>query len=96
MSPEYFETMRIPLLRGEGCAAVDDSLSRSTVVINRTMARVLAGENPVGRRIQLFGSQGPGSASRCGGDVRQIAPETPAREEYYVSYGSRAGSRCRS
>jgi predicted lysophospholipase L1 biosynthesis ABC-type transport system permease subunit len=58
------------------------------VVINRTMAeKYWPGENPVDRRIQLFGSQGPWfTITGVVGDVRQIAPETPAREEMYISH----------
>ena len=88
VSPDYFETMRIPILRGNGLPRTGDSLSASTVVINRTMAeKYWPGENPVDRRIQLFGPQGPWfTIAGVVGDVRQIAPETPAREEMYISH----------
>ncbi len=38
VSPNYFETMGIPLLSGEGLPEVADSLSRRHIVVNRTMA----------------------------------------------------------
>jgi putative ABC transport system permease protein len=57
------------------------------VVINRTLAeKYWPGENPVGRRIRLFGADGPWvSIVGIAGDIRQIAPEQPPREEIYAS-----------
>jgi putative ABC transport system permease protein len=93
VTPNYFETMQIPLLRGRQLSALADSASRGEVMINRTFAeKYWPGQDPIGRRIQLFGSQGPW-VTVVGevGDVRQVAPDQPVREEFYLSSLYRPG-----
>jgi putative ABC transport system permease protein len=87
VSPNFFQTMQIPLLRGSTLPAIADSVSPGEVVINRTLAeKYWPGENPVGRRIRLFGADGPWvSIVGISGDIRQVAPEQPPREEIYAS-----------
>jgi putative ABC transport system permease protein len=87
VTPNYFKTMQIPLLRGRQLSALADSASLGEVMINRTLAeKYWPGQSPIGRRIQLFSPKGPW-ATVVGevGDVRQVAPDKPVREELYVS-----------
>jgi putative ABC transport system permease protein len=93
VTPNYFETMQIPLLRGRPLSSLADSASRGEVLLNRTLAeKYWPGESPIGRRIQLFGSTGPWvSVVGVVGDVRQLAPDQPAREELYLSSLYRPG-----
>ncbi|HEX5004228.1 MAG TPA: ABC transporter permease [Gemmatimonadales bacterium] len=52
VSPEYLQVMRVPLLRGRGFTASDDSTADQAVLVNRALAdRYFPGENPVGLRI---------------------------------------------
>ena len=92
ISPTYFATMGIPVLRGPRIPDLRDSASTATVVINETFAeKHFPGENPVGRRIQLGGPQAPWIAiTGVVGSVRQLTLETPPREEVYVSYRLRS------
>jgi len=54
VSPGYFGTMQISLLRGRGIRQTDNKNSIRIVIINQTMAkRFWPGENPVGRRFTL-------------------------------------------
>jgi putative ABC transport system permease protein len=94
VSPNYFETMEIPLLRGRTLSVLADSASQVEVLINRTLAeKYWPGENPVGRRMRLFGPPRALPATIVGvvGDVRQIAPDQPPREEFYLSALQRPG-----
>ncbi len=87
VTPNYFETMQIPLLRGRQLSPLADSASLGEVMINHTLAeKYWPGESPIGRRIQLFGPKGPW-VNVVGevGDVRQVAPDKPVREELYLS-----------
>jgi putative ABC transport system permease protein len=87
ITPNYFETMEIPLVRGRTVGGVNDSTSPVEVVINRTMAaKYWPGEDPVGRQLRLFGARGP-LANIVGvvGDVRQVRLDLPAREEIFAS-----------
>jgi predicted permease len=87
VTPNYFETMQIPLLRGRQLSPLADSASLGEVLINRTLAeKYWPGESAIGHRIQMFGLKGLW-ATVVGevGDVRQVAPDKPVREELYVS-----------
>jgi len=54
ITPNYFETMKIPILRGRDITAQDTAASSLVIIINQTMARrYFAGEEPVGKRITL-------------------------------------------
>jgi putative ABC transport system permease protein len=86
VSPNYFETMQIPLLRGHTVGDIIDSTAPAEAVINRTMAaKYWPEEDPVGRQLRL-GQQGPLlTIVGVAGDVRQIRLDLPAREEIYTS-----------
>ena len=54
ITPNYFATMRIPVLRGRDINAQDRAASSLVIVINQTMARrFFANEEPIGKRITL-------------------------------------------
>lgn len=53
VTPGYFETMGIPLLRGSDFTEAHDAKSRPVVIINASMARYFPGDNPVGAFVQL-------------------------------------------
>jgi putative ABC transport system permease protein len=90
-TPNYFKTMGIPILQGQGLSTLVDSASNEEVMINRTMAESYWSESPVGSRIQLFGSGPWLTVVGVVGDVRQISPDQPARPELYLSSLRRPG-----
>ncbi|HYP29039.1 MAG TPA: ABC transporter permease [Blastocatellia bacterium] len=54
VSPNFFETMEIPLLIGRNFTAGDNDNSSKVVIVNEAYARrFLSGENPIGRRVKL-------------------------------------------
>jgi putative ABC transport system permease protein len=86
VTPEYFRTMQIPILRGRTLATVVDSAGPVEVVVNQTMAeKYWPHESPIDRRIQLNAPLGS-VATVVGvvGDMRQ-APDQPPREELFLS-----------
>ena len=87
ITPNYFSTMQIPVLGGRTLSTVADSLGPKEVVLNRTLAeKYWPGEDPIGRRIRVFGPKGPWvNIVGVAGDVRQVAPEKPPKEELYLS-----------
>jgi putative ABC transport system permease protein len=87
VSPNYFETMQIPMIRGRTVGGENDSTSPVEVVVNRTLAaKYWPDEDPVGRQLKLFGPKGPpATIVGVAGDVRQVRLDLPAREELFVS-----------
>jgi putative ABC transport system permease protein len=54
VTPNYLETLGVPLLQGRLLTPRDNEKAPAVVVINATMAKThFAGENPLGKRIQL-------------------------------------------
>ncbi|MGH9783633.1 MAG: ABC transporter permease, partial [Terriglobia bacterium] len=55
----FFETLRLPLLAGRGFEAGDVGLGRSAIVVNRSLARRIAGNgNPLGHRVRVARDSG--------------------------------------
>lgn len=56
IGPNYFRTLRIPLLAGRDFANADREGAPPVVIVNRALAeRIWPGENPVGRRLRVNG-----------------------------------------
>jgi len=54
VTPNYFETLGMPLVQGRFFTAADTEKAPAVVVINSAMARTyFPGENPLGKRLQL-------------------------------------------
>lgn len=65
VSPGYFQTLGIPLLRGRDLAWTD-SQRRPVAIVNRTAAqRLWPGEDPIGKRLQYVGG-GPSTPTVVG------------------------------
>jgi putative ABC transport system permease protein len=54
ITPQYMETLGVPLLQGRNISDADSETAPAAVVINATMARTyFGGENPIGKRLQI-------------------------------------------
>jgi predicted permease len=59
VGPGYFETMRIPILRGRAFNEQDSDTSGSVAIVNQTLASLLwPGQDPIAQRLRLGGSKG--------------------------------------
>jgi putative ABC transport system permease protein len=87
VTPAYFQTMQIPLLRGRYFSETDKEDAPKAVVINNYMARQLwPGQDSVGKRIQVLGA--PNDWSVVIGvvaDVRANAVNAPPSMQIYLS-----------
>jgi putative ABC transport system permease protein len=91
VSPEYFATMRIPLVQGRLLAATDRPGAPPAVVINQRMARRLFGDaDPLGRRLRFGPQMGNGrwmEVVGVVGDVRHYSLAVDPPDLFYVANG---------
>ncbi len=60
VSPEYFETLHVPILRGRGFALTDTPESPAVVVINDALARKYwPDQDAIGKRFRTRSAEGP-------------------------------------
>ncbi len=60
VSPDYFNVLRIPVLRGRGFSDRDDSSTPPVVIVNEAMARqVWPNQDPLGARLLIGRGMGP-------------------------------------
>ena len=61
VSPDYFQTMRVPLLRGRAFTDRDDRTAPPVAIVSENFAKqFFPGEDPIGKRIIPSGSVDPG------------------------------------
>jgi predicted permease len=83
VDPGYLAAMRIGLVAGRNISPLDDEDAPRVVLMNESSARrVFGGEDPLGRRIRIWG---PGSWEVVGivEDVRDISPEMEPGVQVY-------------
>jgi putative ABC transport system permease protein len=99
VTPEYFETMRISLLRGRPFSWSDAQQIQPVVIINEAMAKTYwQNEDPVGKRIRQGGPDDGEfpwlTITGVAGDVREFDPMTLPRPTMYfpvAQFADRAG-----
>ncbi|HJQ41037.1 MAG TPA: ABC transporter permease [Thermoanaerobaculia bacterium] len=87
ISPGYFDTLRVPILRGRAFNAADRTKSEPVLILNQTAARVLFGNgDALGRRVQIGGGD-DNPFRRVVGVVPDIQPGdlgAPAMAQAYL------------
>jgi putative ABC transport system permease protein len=87
VSPDFFTTMRTPVLRGRVFDDRDRSDSTAVVIINQAIAdRYFPGVNPVGRHIAYSRDRSQMEVVGVVADVKFSAVNSPDAEELYVPY----------
>jgi putative ABC transport system permease protein len=90
ISPGYFDTMSIPILRGRGLTEQDTETTPNVVVVSETMARrYWPGEDAVGKRIAAGRIRSPEDWIQVVGvvkDVRQFELNAEPRPQMYLTY----------
>lgn len=87
ITPQYFQTMGIPLLRGRMLNGDDTNSSASVLVVSRELAeRQFPGMNPIGQQIMCGYDMKTGWWTIVGvvGNVRQQSPASPPAQTMYV------------
>ncbi|HEU4889765.1 MAG TPA: ABC transporter permease [Thermoanaerobaculia bacterium] len=82
VSEGYFDTMRIPMLRGRTFGTVDGPTAPHVFIVNAALARrAFAGADPIGHRVRLGDDGAWGTIVGVAGDVKHMgldADEVPA------------------
>jgi putative ABC transport system permease protein len=88
ISPDYFRTLSIPLLKGRGISDQDNERSTKVVVINQSLARQFwHDEDPIGGKIILSDSSKTVlEIVGVVGDIRHRGPAEEIKPEIYVPY----------
>jgi putative ABC transport system permease protein len=82
VTPEYFRTLGIPVVKGRVFTSTDRNQDNPVVVVNQTLAKHhFATEDPVGRRLSFDGGKQWATIVGVVGDTRQQDLTTPVMEE---------------
>ena len=96
VTPGYFETLRIPLVRGRLFAGREHEAQERLVVINETAAaRYFPNEDPIGRQVRTAPFEGEAWATVVGivGDTKDQTLAATARPQMYRLHAPFIGSK---
>ena len=88
-TPEYFQTMGIPLVKGRGFAEQDKAGAPSVVIVNETFARKhWPNGDALGKRIRFYGPLDKSPWIEVVGVVQDVKHElnTPVSPDFYFPY----------
>jgi predicted permease len=89
VTPDYFSTMRIPLLQGREFTDADGADGRHVAIVDQALARqYLGGSSPIGKRLNLGTVEKPEWWEVIGeaGDVKAFGLERPDLPTLYLPY----------
>jgi putative ABC transport system permease protein len=94
VSPRYFDTMRMPLVRGRDFSATDAAEAPLVAIVNQTLARRLwPGADPIGKRVRVANPNEPWrEVIGVVADVKFASLTESPRGAYYVPLRQRAAS----
>ena len=88
VSPDYFSTMGIRMVRGRGFTEHDDERATSVAVINETMAaKYWPGEDPIGKHVKLsYNNTPPREIVGIAADVKQTSLTDAVSSQIYAPF----------
>lgn len=90
--PNYFETMRIPLLRGRTFGSQDQLNTPMALIINQMMAnRFWPNQDPLGKQIKFVEDNRVGTVVGVVGDAKHFLVEEEQRPQLYVPFSQDPG-----
>ena len=89
IAPDYFGTLRIPLLAGRDFSRSDDGASRRVAIVNETLARRFwnAPENALGKRLRTMPRGEWAVVAGVVRDVKYLRLDEEPRPYVYLPYG---------
>jgi len=87
VTPDYFKTLKIPLLKGRDFTDRDDLQTPLVSVINESFARqAWPGEDPIGKRFTTPQTHGPVTVIGVVGDTKHYTATEPAVAQLYAAH----------
>lgn len=87
VTPDYFRTIGIPLLKGRVFSERDDEASPKVLIVNRSFAkRYWPNEDPIGQLLLIAGDPTPSQIVGVVGDVKHFGLEKDSLQEMYRPY----------
>jgi putative ABC transport system permease protein len=87
VSPQWFETLRVPLLAGRSFTAGDDGQSPKVVIVNQTCARRFwPGQNPIGKTFIVGRGPEPSQVIGVAADIRNHGLGEDAQPQLWLPF----------
>jgi putative ABC transport system permease protein len=90
ISPTYFRTLQIPILRGRGFSAEDTAASQPVVIVNEALAsHYFPNEDPIGKQITIYAMHADNNIARTivgvAGNILYDSPDShrPTFDGYF-------------
>jgi putative ABC transport system permease protein len=94
VTPDYFKTMGIPVLRGRPITDQDAFGGQLAVVVSESFVReFLPNENPIGKQIDISDGEPLRTIVGVAGDIRFVSLLQPPKATFYLAHAQTAGSR---
>jgi predicted permease len=92
VSPEYFESLGVPLMRGRAFDDHDQGTATQAVIVSQRLAvRHWGTEDPLGRRLSVDNGQTWRTIVGVVGDVRQVGLEREPEDAVYLPFAQFPG-----
>ena len=87
ISPQWFETLRVPLRAGRDFTAADNAQAPKVVIVNETFARRFwPDDNPLGKRIVVGRSPVPAEVIGMAADIKNKGLDQDTQAELYLPF----------
>lgn len=87
ISPQWFQTMRVPLTRGHEFSDADDSKAPKVVIVNESFARRFwPNENPVGKHIVVGRGPAPDEVVGVAADIKNKGLDQATQPQLYLPF----------
>lgn len=87
ISPQWFQTMRVPLRAGREFTAADNAQARKVVIVNETFAgRFWPNQNPVGKHIIVGRWPSPAEVIGVAADIKNKGLEQDTQAQLYLPF----------
>jgi putative ABC transport system permease protein len=92
VSPAYFDTLGIPILRGRTFTESDGPDAPGVILVNKAMAeRFWPGDDPVGKQVEFTKAKTTATVVGVVGDAKQFAMDEKLAPQIYTSYAQNPG-----